>query len=108
MTVRLAPVSGQVAPKEEHIKGKIDTEALSEKEALAVELALRISADPHMVDDDFFGRLKAAYTEEEVVELVWAASFINGANKFNITMRLDTRDDEVYPTNLEYTRLGAK
>lgn len=108
MTVRLAPVSEQVAPLEPHIKGKIDTDELSEKEALAVELAMRISADPHMVDDDFFNKLKGVYSEEEIVELVWAASFINGANKFNITMRLDTRDESVYPTNLEYKRLGAK
>ena len=107
MTVRLAPVSEQVAPKEPHIQGKIDAGALSEKEALAVELALRVSADPHSVDDDFFGKLRNVYSEEEIVELVWAASFINGANKFNITMRLDTRDDSVYPTNLEYKRLGA-
>ena len=69
---------------------------------------MRISADPHTVDDGLFDKLKAVYSEEEIVELVWAASFINGANKFNITMRLDTRDASVYPTNLEYQRLGAK
>ena len=108
MTVRLAPVSEQVAPKEEHIKSKIDAKALSEKEALAVELALLVSADPHMVEDEFFDRLKAVYSEEEIVELVWAASFINGANKFNISMRLDTRDDSVYPTNLEYKGRGPQ
>lgn len=108
MTVRLAPVSEQVGPKEEYIKGKIDKSGLTEKEALAVELSLRISADPHSVDDDFFDQLRKEYSEEEIVELVWAASFMNGANKFNITMRLDTRDDSVYNTNLEYKRLGAK
>ena len=106
MTVRLVPVSEQVAPKEEHIKNKIDKSALSEQEALAVELALRVSADPHSVDDAFFAKLRSAYSDEEVVELVWLASFINGANKFNITMRLDTRDNSVYPTNLEYKPLG--
>ena len=108
MTVRLAPVSEQVAPKEEHIKNKIDKSALSEKEALAVELSLRVSADPHSVDDAFFDQLRKAYSDDEIVELVWAASFMNGANKFNITMRLDTRDDSVYPTNLEYKPHGAK
>ena len=108
MTVRLAPVSEQGAPMEQHIQGKIDAEALSEKEALAVELTMRMSADPHTVDDDLFSKLKTVYSEEEIVELVWTASFINGANKFNITMRLDTRDESVYPTNLEYKRLGAK
>ena len=108
MTVRLAPVSEQVAPKEKHIHGDINMSALSKQEGLAVELCLRISADPHMVDDELFNRLKEVYSEEEIVELVWAASFMNGANKFNITMRLDTRDDSVYPTNLEYKSLGAK
>ena len=107
MTVRLAPVSEQVAPKEEYIRGGIDKKALTEKEALAVELALRVSADPHSVDDAFFDKLKSVYSEEEIVELVWAAAFINGANKFNITMRLDTRDDSVYSTDLKY-RGGGK
>jgi len=108
MTVRLAPVSEQGAPKEKHVHGDINMSALSKQEGLAVELCLRISADPHMVDDEFFNRLKGAYSEEEIVELVWAASFMNGANKFNITMRLDTRDNSVYPTNLEYKPLGAR
>ena len=106
MTVRLAPVSEQVAPKEPHIQGHIDTENLSEREALAVELSLRISADPHMVDDEFFQKLKAVFSEEEIVELVFGASVYNFGNKFNITMRVDTGADSPYPTGLEYKRLG--
>jgi len=108
MTVRLAPVSEQVAPKEVHIHGDINKSALTEKEALAVELCLLISADPHMVEDEFFDKLRKVYSEEEIVELVWTASFINGANKFNITMRLDTRDDSVYSTDLQYKSAGRK
>ncbi|MCZ6646897.1 MAG: hypothetical protein O7B79_11745 [SAR324 cluster bacterium] len=106
MTVRLAPVSEQVAPKEPHIKGHIDTDKLSSREALAVELSLRMSSDPHMVDDDFFAKLKDEYSEEEIVELVFGAAVYNFGNKFNITMRVDTGADSPYPTGLQYKRLG--
>ena len=49
-----AQASEQVKPKEPHIQGHIDTANLTEREALAVELSARKSADPHMVDDAFF------------------------------------------------------
>ncbi len=106
MTVRLAPVSEQVKPKEPHIKGQIDMSNLTEREGLAVELARRISTDPHSVDDDFFGKLKSVFSEEEIVEMALAVSFWNFGNKFNITMRLDTNADSNYPTEMVYKRYG--
>ena len=108
MTVRLAPVSEQVAPKEPHIKGHIDADNLSEREAMAVNLASRMAADPHMVDDDFFGKLRGVFSEEEVVELVFGAAIYNFGNKFNIAMRVDTGKDGPYATGLTYKRLGEK
>ena len=102
MTVRLAPVSEQVAPMEQHIQGKIDADALSEKEALAVELAMRISADPHMVDDGLFNKLKTVYSEEEIVEMVFACGIFNWGNKFNITMHMDTGSETEYGEGMEY------
>jgi hypothetical protein len=108
MTVRLAPVSEQVEPKEPHIQGHIAADKLSDREALAVELSLRMSADPHMVDDEFFARLKGVFSEDEIVELVFGASVYNFGNKFNITMRVDTGKDSPYPTDLVYKRLGEK
>jgi alkylhydroperoxidase family enzyme len=108
MTVRLAPVSEQVAPKEPHIKGHIDTDNLTDREATAVDLASRMAADPHMVDDAFFQKLKTVFSEEEIVELVFGAAIYNFGNKFNITMRVDTGADSPYGTGLRYKRLGEK
>ena len=104
MEVRLAPVSEQVAPKEPHIFKKINPDGLSRQEALAVELSKRISDDPHDVDDAFFAELKKEFSEEEIVELVFAISLYNFGNKFNITMRVDTNADSPYRHHLEYHR----
>ena len=104
MTVRLAPVSEQVKPKEPHIFGKINPEGLTRQEALAVELSQRMSDNPHDVDDAFFAELKKEFSEEEIVEMVFAAALYNWRNKFNITMRVDTNPDSPYAHNLEYHR----
>ena len=103
MTVRLAPVSEQVKPKEEHIKDHINKSELSTREALAVELAERMARDPHSVDDAFFNVLKSEFSEDEIVELVFGASIYNFGNKFNITMRVDTGPDSPYGAGLSYT-----
>ncbi len=78
-----------------------DYSSLSEREALAVELAERMAMDPHSVTDDFWESLRGQFSEEEVVELVFATSIFNWGNKFNITMRLDT-DGVSYAKGMEY------
>lgn len=76
---------------------------------MAVELSLRMSADPHMVDDEFFGKLKEVYSEEEIVELALGCAIYNFSNKFNITMRVDTNEgSKHYPTGLTYKRRVEK
>ncbi len=98
--MRTAAVSGDVRPKEDAILSG-DYSSLALREALAVELAERMAMDPHSVDDDFWAKLSEAFTEEEVVELVFATSIFNWGNKFNITMRLDT-DGVEYEKGMEY------
>ena len=78
-----------------------DYSGLSEREAVAVELAERMAMDPHSVTDDFWASLRKHFSEEEVVELVFATSIFNWGNKFNITMRLDT-DGVSYPKGMKY------
>jgi alkylhydroperoxidase family enzyme len=73
---------------------------LSERESLAVCLAERLAIDPHLVDDEFFARLRAAFTDEEIVELVFGFGVLELGAKFNITLRLDNEHD-----NLEYEDL---
>ncbi len=77
-------------------------EVLTEREALAISLAERIALDPHTVTDAFFEELKGTFTEQEIVEMVFACSIFNWGNKFNITMNLDSSPDSAYPSNLGY------
>ncbi|MCY4369849.1 MAG: hypothetical protein OXF41_10660 [bacterium] len=75
---------------------------LTEREALAVSLAERIALDPHTITDEFFESLKDQFTDDEIVEMVFACSIFNWGNKFNITMNLDSSPDSAYPTGMEY------
>ena len=75
---------------------------LTEREALAVSLAERIALDPHTITDEFFQSLKDQFTDDEIVEMVFACSIFNWGNKFNITMNLDSSPDSAYPTGMEY------
>ncbi len=121
--MRLAPVSEQVKPKESAIgvcdisrlskaealaalAHKSDTGKLTTREALAIELIDRMVADPHTVTDQFFGQLKQAFREEELIELVFAGALFIWGNHFNITMRVDTDSESAYPHNLAYAEAG--
>lgn len=87
---------------------KIDTGKLTRREALAIELIDRMVADPHTVTDAFFDQLKPAYSEDELIELVFAAALFIWGNHFNITMRVDTDADGAYPHNLAYAEAEAR
>ena len=94
-----------MAPREACIRGTIDKSALTPREALAVELAERMAFDPHAVDDAFWAELRQHFSEEELVELVFAAGIFNWGNKFNITMRMDAAPDSPYGSGMEYQTL---
>ena len=104
MTVRTAAVSGDVEPREaECAKHQPKAgEVLNEREALGVSLAERIALDPHTVTDEFFAELRGAFTDEEIVEMVFACGIFNWGNKFNITMHMDAADGSPYDTGMEY------
>lgn len=86
---------------------KIDTGKLSRREALAVGLIDRMVADPHTVTDQFFVQLKEVFSEDELIELVFAAAIFIWGNHFNITMRVDTDQESAYPHNLAYAEATA-
>ena len=79
-------------------------DALNGREALGVSLAERIALDPHTVTDEFFGQLKEHFSEDEIVEMVFACSIFNWGNKFNITMNMDSADESSYETDMQYRR----
>ena len=104
MTVRTAAVRGDVAPREAACAAHQpeESEVLNRREALAVSLAERIALDPHTVTDEFFATLQATFTEEEIIEMVFACGIFNWGNKFNIKMHMDTGADTSYGEGMEY------
>ena len=122
--MRLAPVSEQVQPKEAAIgvqdisrmtkaealaalAHKMDTQSLTPREAGAIGLIDRMVIDPHTVDDAFFSALQQHFSEDELIELVFAGSLFIWGNHFNITMRVDTDAESAYPNNLAYAESSA-
>lgn len=61
----------------------------SPRERLALEYADRVSATPVDVPDDFFERLRAEYSEREIVELTAHIAHENYNSKFNRPLRIE-------------------
>ncbi len=101
-TVRAAGVRDEVRPKEAAIFGDIEADKLTRRELLGVRLAEYMAGDPNFIPDGFYDELHGAFTEDEIVELVFGCSVFNFGNKFNITMRLDSTEESKYPTGLTY------
>ncbi len=81
---------------------KLDTQTLTLREAAAIRLIDCMVTDPHTVTDTFFRELQQHFTEEELIELVFAGALFIWGNHFNITMRVDTDAESAYPHNLSY------
>ena len=107
-TVRAAGVRDDVAPKELAVFGEIDSGALSRREYLGIKLAEYMAGDPNYIPDSFYEELKAEFTQEEIVELIFGCSIFNFGNKFNITMRLDATEEGNYPSGMTYPLEAAE
>ena len=66
--------------------------SLSEREQLALDYADRVSATPVDVPDDFFARLRAVFTEREIVELTGHIAHENYNAKGNRPLRVDANN----------------
>jgi alkylhydroperoxidase family enzyme len=62
----------------------------SDRERLALEYADRVSATPVDVPDEFYGRLAAAFSEREIVELTAVVAHENYNAKFNRPLRIES------------------
>ena len=91
-----------IVPVFEAFFGKVNFDKLPLNEALAVQLAEYIAGDPNYIPDGFFERLATVYTDEEIIELVFACSIFNWGNKFNITMQVDGSEESTYTKGMVY------
>ena len=55
----------------------------------ALELAERVTRDPHEVDDEFWAELRKHYDEGEIIELLAAIGLFNYFNRFNDALRME-------------------
>jgi len=67
--------------------------AQTERERLAVEYAELITRDSNAIPNAFFERLRAAFTDSEIVGLTFHTGFITMLNRFNNALQVRYRDD---------------
>ena len=58
-------------------------------EKAALELAERVTRDPHEVDDEFWAELRRYYDDGEIIELLAAIGRFNYFNRFNDALRME-------------------
>lgn len=63
----------------------------SEAERVALELADGATALPHEVPDELFARLRAHYSDAEIVELSYIVALENFRSRFNRTLRIEAQ-----------------
>jgi AhpD family alkylhydroperoxidase len=64
---------------------------ISERERLAVEYAERVTQDSNRIPEALFAKLRAAFTDSEIVELTFHIGFITMLNRFNNALQIRYR-----------------
>ena len=71
-----------------------DLTIFTDVERLVIELADAMAAVPTNISDDLYGRLRAQFTEEQIMELAAQIAFENYRARFNRVF--DVGSDELY------------
>ena len=85
--------AGLDAKKLSAVQGE-DFAGFSERERLAVELADQMVATPANISDEFYGRLREEFSEEQLLELSSQIAFENFRARLNRVF--DVKSDELY------------
>ena len=65
------------------------TAGFSDREQVALHLAEVMTLDPHVYTEEQFSRLRAHFSEGEVIELMAAIGLFNYFNRFNDMLRME-------------------
>ena len=76
-------VAKMLGISEDPIRALDDPQTLAAREQLAVEYVGAVVKDSNRVPDELFERLRAQFTEPEIVELTFLIGFIDMLNLFN-------------------------
>ncbi len=69
-----------------------DTDGYSAQEKLAIEFAERFCVSHDSLDDDFFERLRAEFSEEEILDLVTCCSMFLGLGRMLSVLGIEEED----------------
>src|ERR1700754_3393946 len=73
------------------VEGWRETDAFDERTRLAAEYAERYAVDHHGLDDEFWGRMTACYSQREIVELSMCLGSWLAFGRLNHVLGLDTQ-----------------
>jgi alkylhydroperoxidase family enzyme len=62
---------------------------LDETDKLVVEYAIAVTNDWNRTPDDIFTRLKAHFTQAQIVEMTWRIALCGACNRFNDVLQID-------------------
>ena len=66
---------------------------LDETDKLVIEYAKQVTVDANRARDALFDRLKAVFSDEQIVELTWRIALCGAFNRFNDVLQLEIEDD---------------
>ena len=79
------------------LDGWRDSDLFDETERLVLEYAERMTITGQTVDDDLFARLRARFSEAEIVELTAGIAMENFRSKFNAPLKVAAQGFCVLP-----------
>lgn len=72
-----------------------DCPGLDNVDRLVRDYAVQVSTQPGRIRDDLFDKLRAHFSEPEIVELTWRAALCGAFNRFNDALAIEMEDGVV-------------
>jgi len=91
-----SPMLNVVGASKEAIENILDydtVEEFDERDRLVIEYAKAVTVDANRVRDGIFERLRAHFSEQQIVELTWRIALCGAFNRFNDVLQLDIESD---------------
>ena len=71
------------------------SDALTEREKLAAEFAQRFALDHQAMDDEFWARLRATFTDDEVADLIICCGMFLGLGRAMAVVGVRAPDERI-------------
>jgi AhpD family alkylhydroperoxidase len=86
-------VEGVTAEGIANILSYKDHPEFDEVDKLVVEYAIQVTNHYNQTRDEIFSRLKAHFSEPQIVELTWRIALCGAFNRFNDVLQLDIEEE---------------